>query len=217
MNAAACSVAPTRGSSFISARLVDLERIFEPAFSLVAWRRPRLPIPAADFSPWLTRPHRFVRDLAAADCTPATLADHCKLDPASALAEDLAALSELFATLSGAERIGLRVEVTDARTCPRLHVDNVAVRQLCTYLGPATQWVDSKYLDRRKLGAGAAGEPDATSGLLRVPNVVRELQRYDVALLKGERWPGNEGYGAVHRSPAVPRGELRVLVSWDML
>jgi hypothetical protein len=104
---------------------------------------------------------------------------------ASALACDLASLGDLFATLMGAERSGLRVEVTGQRMCPRLHVDNVALRM--------------------------------TSGLLRPGRVVRQMQAFDVGLLTSARWPGNEGYGAIHPSPAVPPGETRILVSWEAL
>ncbi|WP_280109885.1 DUF1826 domain-containing protein [Azospirillum sp. B506] len=38
----------------------------------------------------------------------------------------------------------------------------------------------------------------------------------DVALLKGEGWPGNRGRGLVHRSPpAAPSGAPRLLLCLD--
>ncbi len=37
----------------------------------------------------------------------------------------------------------------------------------------------------------------------------------DIVLLKGEGWYGNEGLGAVHRSPAVKQGEKRVVLTMD--
>ena len=39
----------------------------------------------------------------------------------------------------------------------------------------------------------------------------------DVALLKGELWEGNEHAGLVHRSPLVPEGEKRLLLTLDFL
>jgi len=40
-----------------------------------------------------------------------------------------------------------------------------------------------------------------------------ELNTGDVALLKGERWEGNENAGLVHRSPAINEGERRLLLA----
>jgi len=36
-----------------------------------------------------------------------------------------------------------------------------------------------------------------------------------VALMKGEKWPGNKGAGLVHRSPAVAAREPRLLLTLD--
>lgn len=217
MNAVMTIAPPVRGQSVIVEDVAALERIFQPEHNLVVWRRSGVALSDAEFAPWLAHPRRFLREFAIDECCAAGLAAACNLAAESALATDLAALAELFITVTDATHIGLRVEITDTRTCPRFHVDNVALRMLCTYRGPATEWVDSANVDRRLLGLGAKGLTDASSGLLRSPEVVRTMQRYDVALMKGERWPQNTGYGAVHRSPAVPAGTLRVLVSFDSL
>ena len=37
--------------------------------------------------------------------------------------------------------------------------------------------------------------------LLREGATIRQLERFDVGLMKGDRWPGNQGKGLVHRSP----------------
>jgi hypothetical protein len=39
----------------------------------------------------------------------------------------------------------------------------------------------------------------------------------DVALLKGERWEGNEHRAIIHRSPPVSEGERRLLLTLDWL
>ena len=46
---------------------------------------------------------------------------------------------------------------------------------------------------------------------------IENLQSGQVALLKGERWQGNEGarLGLVHRSPDLDKGEPRFLLSLD--
>ncbi len=98
--------------------------------------------------------------------------------------------------------------------CPRLHVDRVGIRMLCTYRGPGTEWVDDAAVDRRFLGAASGGKPDEVSGLLRPGHRIERVPPFAVALLKGSLWQGNGGRGIVHRSPGVGEG-LRVLVALD--
>lgn len=38
----------------------------------------------------------------------------------------------------------------------------------------------------------------------------------DVAIMKGDSWDGNAGAGLVHRSPDVPYGEQRLLLTLDV-
>ena len=53
------------------------------------------------------------------------------------------------------------------------------------------------------------------SGLFQSETDIENLQSGQVALLKGERWEGNEGAGLVHRSPRLNKGERRLLLSLD--
>ncbi len=43
---------------------------------------------------------------------------------------------------------------------------------------------------------------------------VQYLQAGDVAVLKGEKWQGNEGAGLVHRSPSGQQGRLLLSLDW---
>jgi len=72
-------------------------------------------------------------------------------------------------------------------------------------------------VDRSKLGRGSKGLSDLESGLYRGAGDIEQLQRGDVALLKGELWEGNETAGLVHRSPAVSPGESRLLLTLDIV
>ena len=49
------------------------------------------------------------------------------------------------------------------------------------------------------------------------PAHIRHLACGDVALLKGEKWLGNEGAGLVHRSPSQGNGERRLILTLDWL
>lgn len=130
---------------------------------------------------------------------------------------EIAFLAELYRDLFDADELGLRFTSTSRATCPRFHVDRIGVRMTCTYGGPGTEWIDDPHVDRAKLGHAAGGLPDDTSGILRPGAIVQRMKPFDVGLLKGEAWPGNEGRGAVHRSPLPPPETRRLLVTVDAL
>ncbi|NVJ04629.1 DUF1826 domain-containing protein [Myxococcus sp. AM001] len=111
---------------------------------------------------------------------------------------DVHFLLRLYTDLFGAAELGVRLHILASAMCPAFHVDRVGVRLLCTYAGPATEWLENAHVAR--------GEP------------VHALERFDVALLKGESWPGNQGNGAVHRSPAIAgSGQRRLFLSIEAL
>jgi hypothetical protein len=142
-----------------------------------------------------------------------SLPDHPGRD---ALARDIGQLAELLGDLLDCPHIGLRLEVIDKAMCPRLHVDRVGIRLLCTYRGPGTEWLDDAAADRSKLGSGAGGLPDEQSGLLGTGTQIQRVPGFAVALLKGSLWQGNGGRGIIHRSPAVPAdGFPRVVLAAD--
>ncbi len=125
-------------------------------------------------------------------------------------------LADMLAELLDAESIGYRLEVVGKAMCPRLHVDRVGIRLLCTYRGPGTEWVEDAAVDRRFLGAASGGQPDEMSGLLLAGHRIEAIPPFAVALLKGSLWQGNDGRGIVHRSPAVAADEApRVLLAMD--
>lgn len=107
---------------------------------------------------------------------------------------DVAWLIGAYACLLDARRVGMRLQVLDGAMCPRFHVDHVPLRLITTYAGPASEWLAS---------------PQASE--------VQQLASGDVALLKGEKWLGNEGAGLVHRSPQLPEGERRLILTLDWM
>ena len=122
----------------------------------------------------------------------------------------------MLGELLDAATIGFRLEVVGKAMCPRLHVDRVGIRLLCTYRGPGTGWVEDASVDRRFLGAASGGQPDETSGLLLAGHRIEAIPPFAVALLKGSLWQGNGGRGIVHRSPAVAAEQApRVLLAMD--
>ncbi|WP_437926760.1 DUF1826 domain-containing protein [Sorangium sp. So ce291] len=132
-----------------------------------------------------------------------------------AFLQDVRGLISLFADLTGCPRVGVRLARLDKPMCPRLHADMVTVRLVTTYVGPGTEWAEHEAVRRDRLGHRANGIPDEVSGVLRAGARLRRMEPFDVGLLKGEAWPGNQDRGAVHRSP--PGTSPRVVVTLDAL
>ncbi|MDC9724721.1 MAG: DUF1826 domain-containing protein [Gammaproteobacteria bacterium] len=133
------------------------------------------------------------------------------------LSADIAELVDMYCYLFDLKQVGLRLTTLDRAMCPRFHVDKVPCRLVTSYLGQATEWLSHQDVDRTKLGAGNNGLSDEQSGIYQHPSDIQQLTTGDVALIKGERWEGNEGAGLVHRSPALSNGERRLLLTLDFM
>lgn len=131
------------------------------------------------------------------------------------LGENIALLVDMFCCLFDLKRVGLRLTTLDRAMCPKFHVDRVPCRLATTFQGVATEWLPNQRVNRDKLGPGSDGLPDNQSGLFKSEHDIQQLSCGDVALLKGELWPRNENAGLVHRSPALPSGERRFLLTLD--
>lgn len=116
---------------------------------------------------------------------------------------DLAALVPVFARLSGRRHLKLRIASTRDDACRKFHVDWVGLRLLVTYAGPGTEMVAAEHARREQVGRHDLGFAEANAAI--VPDVSRivRAEAGDVVLLKGEAWRGNEGRGAIHRSPPI--------------
>ncbi len=134
---------------------------------------------------------------------------------AAALLDDWRLLIDVYATLTDAPTLGLRLRVLTGAMCPRFHTDRVGLRLICTYAGVGTEWLADGDVRRERLGHRADGLPDGDSGTVCGP--IRRLPTGALALLKGEAWPGHEGRGCVHRSPAVDDGTPRLIFTIDAL
>lgn len=132
-------------------------------------------------------------------------------DSPSELNEDIAKLVDMFCCLFELKRTGLRLTALDRAMCPRFHVDRVPGRLITTYQGVATEWLPHQRVNRTKLGAGNKGQADNQSGLFQTECDIQQLTCGDVAIL----WEGNENAGLVHRSPALPAGQSRLLLTLD--
>lgn len=193
-----------------------LAEALEEGVNLVIWRR-QLPAPVAGFADTLLslagplaesislelegqEAELNLRELAG------NFSDQDGYDDFVA---DVAWLLSAYACLLDAKRIGLRLRVLDKAMCPRFHVDHVPLRLITTYAGTGSQWLREGAIDRARLGDPAAESQE--------PARIQQLASGEVALFKGEKWLGNEGYGIVHRSPQLADGERRLILTLDWL
>ena len=72
-----------------------------------------------------------------------------------------------------------------------------------TLLGPGSEWLPEHATPRGKLHTED----------VPVDNI-QQLDAGDVAVVKGEKWQGNEGSGLVHRSPPGQQGRLLLSLDW---
>jgi hypothetical protein len=214
MNARNPFLAPA-AHTLITASPAALIGIFEPDVQLAIWQRP-VDQAIADYLE-ASRLHLgsgLRRSLTAGESP--DLSDLPAGPGRDALAADMGNLAELLGDLLDCPRIGLRLEVIGKAMCPRLHVDRVGIRLLCTYRGPGTEWIADTGADRNKLGSGAAGLPDEVSGLFGADTRIESVAGFSVALLKGSLWQGNGERGVIHRSPDVASDSLpRVVLALD--
>lgn len=139
---------------------------------------------------------------------PPLVTEYADLPGYTAFVADVGWLLQAYACLLDAQRIGLRLRLLDQAMCPRFHVDRVPLRLVTTYAGPGSQWLAGEY---------AAGAHLADPALNPEEAAIRTMGCGDVALLKGERWEGNEHTAIIHRSPPVRPGERRLLLTLDWL
>lgn len=167
-----------------------IEALFDPHVHLVVWERPDTDIEACAMH-WPATTGRLMRPIRSCDLDVEKVAETLSLPAESVLAADVLLLCEVFATLTGADTLGLRVDITERATCPRFHADQVTLRLMTTYRGPATQWLEHD------------GPRQACAG--------------DVLFAKGNLWPDLRSGPCVHRSPQPEAGITRVLLTLDAL
>jgi len=193
-----------------------LTRVLDDGVNLAVWQR-RLPAHIADFGSLLLSLNEplaesLVLELPSDDTEPnlhGLASGFSDLEGYEGFIADVSWLVSAFACLLGAKRVGLRLRALDKAMCPRFHVDHVPVRLITTYCGIGSQWLKEGAMDRRQLGK-AEIEPQDNS-------LIEQIASGEVALLKGEKWHGNEGFGLIHRSPQLAPGERRLILTLDWL
>ena len=93
---------------------------------------------------------------------------------------------------AGFEAIDACLSVITSTSCPRFHADHVQLRCLCTYVGEGTYFVPNKAVNRHNW-MRALGICDTNGFGVKSATSVQQATEWDVVLLKGEAFPGNQG------------------------
>jgi hypothetical protein len=112
------------------------------------------------------------------------------------LCDDVAALADLFAGLTRARHLRLRLDAVNGDSCRRFHVDAIRARLVCTHRGPGTQY-----------GVSEGGAP---------PGRVLSVPTGAPIVLRGTLWPAEKPAGLLHRSPPITgTGTTRLVLVLD--
>lgn len=201
-----------------------LSAIYSNHVNLAEWQRV-LSAPVRAYASGVAKQHPgfSLRQVVPADMDAESLAQQLPAPEGSlqqsriAFAQDLQLLCEMYACLFDLDQIGMRISALNRAMCPRFHVDHVICRLICTYFGSGTEWLPESSVTRTTLGIidMKPGNAEAVTDINRCEPDVQMLTVGSVGLLKGERWPGNEGRGLVHRSPAASAELPRLVVTLD--
>jgi hypothetical protein len=191
-------------------------KVLREEVNLAIWQR-QLPTSVSEFVTALLAQgeslgHSIVLELASlgsASSLSGLVDGYSSLPGQASFLQDINCLVSVFAYLFDAKRIGLRLRMLDKAMCPRFHVDHVPARLITSYAGVGSEWLEDGVMKRCCLGDPTAEPSDAA--------LIKRAQTGHVLLAKGENWIGNEGRGLIHRSPQVPAGERRLLLTLDWL
>lgn len=196
----------------------SLTRIFDDEINLAVWQRSLYDSLISEASALIASDFSINqrRVLPVNGFSSALLEMAPALETYPELCRDMLLLSEMFSCLFELEAIGFRLATLEGAMCPKFHVDYVPCRLITTYTGMATQWLPEHRVDRNVLAeVRSSRDRQSQKAFYRSETDIQQLSAGDVALLKGERWEGNEGAGVVHRSPASTSGQRRLLVTMD--
>lgn len=196
-----------------------LTEIFKPEHNLAIWQR-RLPDSLTQGIEQALQ--QGLRVKIALQVTPQNVWQELRSELAQwpcgdELSANISELAEMYSILFEARTLGIRLTTLDSAMCPRFHVDRVGCRLVSAFYGPGSEWLADEDVDRRHLGPRDSKIDDISAGLYITREQIQPIGCGDVALLKGSNWEGNQHNAIVHRSPPVPSGQTRLLLSIDLI
>ncbi len=181
-----------------------LSAIQDPGCAAAIWQRQ----PLVSFQNWIDtldpdrlptarivlRPDR-VHEAMSAICDDAKTPNGAER---ARLIDDIAALATMFAEVTSARNLRLRLDAVTTNACRKFHVDAIRARLVCTYRGTGTQY-----------GRATPGKD---------PTRIFTTPTGAPIVLRGHKWPEQPRANLLHRSPPIAgTGETRLLLVLDEL
>ena len=159
--------------------------------------------------------HRVRLDVAELNVEPLLVSIPNNEDRAF-LQDDIIEMAYQLAALLDCRHLDAQLYTQRSDGCRKIHSDNVPLRIMCTYAGPGTDWLPESDLVRENLGPSELDAEIANRRVIRKGARLRRCNVGDILILKGERYPGNAGLGAAHRSPPLEAdGATRLVLKID--
>ncbi len=190
-----------------------LEQIVQQGLNLCNWERALPEGTEAELTHWTrTLAARIDVQLKRGDAVPLEALTGLPEGPTRDwLASDLTVLSALYMRLAQVDQIRFAFGPVNRTQCPKFHVDHIALRLLCTYVGPGTEWLPERALRRAALAKPSTSPLADNAALLIDAAAVQRAQPGNVLMMKGERY-GDGTPGLVHRSPEIEASGVTRLV-----
>lgn len=180
----------------------ELAGFRDPACRAAIWQRRC----SAQFLSWIAAlpPEQLPRGRVAlpAHAVHATVEQLCDIahTPKSAersmLVDDITALAEIFADLTEAKYLRLRLDAVETNACRKFHIDAITARLVCTYRGTGTQF-----------GTAKPGKD---------PVLIQTVPTGAPILLKGSLLGPQTSERFLHRSPPIEgTGQTRLVLVLD--
>lgn len=173
----------------------DLNKITEPAASLIIWQRSldqSLLNWLDNLSPEQLPSGRVLTDRQnireAIETFFSNIANDDQYEK-TLLADDITLLAQKYAEITTPSKIDIRLDVIQNDACWKFHLDRVNYRLVTTYFGEGTQYVSPEHADE------ALEQQTDYDGPIKI------IREQEVAIFKGSC--NTPGTGIVHRSPPI--------------
>jgi len=119
---------------------------------------------------------------------------------------DVEKIAKDFLKFSKEGRGTLHLKLVNNDACKKFHVDGYSLRLFSSYLGPGTEWLPERAVNRHALGTTNARIVDD-------PDKIQQMGTGHVGILKGEI-PSqlNKVKGIVHRSPQITQTNTKRII-----
>jgi len=173
----------------------DLNKIIEPAASLIIWQRSlnqSLLNWLSNLTPEQLPSGRVLTDRQNIRKAIGTFFSNISNDDQyekTLLADDITLLAQKYADITRPNKIDIRLDVIQDDACWKFHLDRVNYRLVTTYLGEGTQYVSPENAN------------EALEKQTDYKGPIKTIREQEVAIFKGScNIPGT---GIVHRSPPI--------------